>query len=62
MSNKIFSRNSPGTFSKKSFQAILLGLLLTLSVEGRKKIAGDYFPRGAGAILNMSPFDFEETM
>ena len=46
----------------RTFQKLLVISTLTMMVLGAKKRAVDFFPRGSGAVLNLSPEEFEDTM
>jgi hypothetical protein len=48
---------------RRTFQKLLLLSTLTMwAALGAKKRAVDFFPRGSGAVLNLSPEEFEDVM
>jgi hypothetical protein len=47
---------------RRTFQKLLVVSTLALLSSCAKKKASDFFPRGSGAILNMKPEEFEDTM
>ena len=48
---------------KRTFWKLLaLSALLSVSALAAKNRASTFFPRGTGAILNMPPSEFEESM